>query len=99
MKSGDECVSAKSSKISRRRDARSIVVSDRLLSRLKRCEELLQAHGVTIEDDPAIDHTESTQHAPVPASKTDDGQMIVEHGYSRYVEKCDFSVSSLVDST
>ena len=59
MKSGDECTSAKVSKASRRRDVGSGIVSDRLLARLKRCEELLQAHGVKIEDDRAAPELQS----------------------------------------
>jgi Fungal Zn(2)-Cys(6) binuclear cluster domain len=86
-KTGDACAPAKSSKTLKRRDA---PVSDRLLSRLKRCEELLQAHGIKIEDDLTSNDRHRTRDMPAPASNNDDGQMIVESGHSRYLEKYGF---------
>ena len=62
-------------------------MTERLLSRLKRCEELLQAHGVKIEDDHAAGDGDSPVDVTAPASKTADGQIIVEHGHSRYIER------------
>ena len=70
-----------------RRDARSGLKSDRLLSRLKRCEALLQTYGVKIEDDYDAGDKDSTRDAPAAATSSDDWQMIVEQGRSRYVEK------------
>lgn len=63
------------------------MISNRLLSSLKRCEELLQARGVKLEDDPATSDTKSSQDILAPASTIDEGQMIDEHGHSRYLEK------------
>lgn len=91
VRSGDQCAPAKSLKTIKRQDARSGLVNDRLRSRLKRCEELLQASGIKIEDDVAPDERvqrDSLRDVDTPASNVDDGQMIVEHGHSRYLEKC-----------
>jgi hypothetical protein len=77
-----------------RRDARSGIINEHLLSRLKRCEELLQAHGLQIEDD-RLGGEKDTSMKAAPVSKSEEGQMIVEHGQSRYVEKYDFRFSKV----
>ena len=86
-KSGGECISAKVSTASRRRDVGSGIISNRLLARLKRCEELLQAHGTKIEEDCAAGESDGIKLAAASASKVTGGQMILEHGHSRYIEK------------
>jgi hypothetical protein len=59
---------------------------------------LLQTYGVKIEDDYAVDNTDSTRDASAAATDSDDEQMIVEQNQSRYVEKYDLSLYSLVIS-
>ena len=93
IKSGGDCIrSAKQSKVFRRRDAAAGATADRLLARIKRCEELLRAHGVNVEDDGAAGDVEDARQATTSASKTADGQMIVEQGHSRYIERYPFRV-------
>ena len=94
MKTGDECGSAKSFKAVRRRDTGSGVVSDRVLARLKRCEELLEANGVKIENEPANGDRDNARDT-ASASKAADGHMIVERGHSRYIERKGYPLSSL----
>jgi Fungal Zn(2)-Cys(6) binuclear cluster domain len=87
VKSRDECTPAKFSKAFRRRAVRSAASSDLLLSRLKQCEELLQAHGINIEDERVVSDNHGAQDARAPASNSDEGKMIFDQGRPRYVEK------------
>jgi Fungal Zn(2)-Cys(6) binuclear cluster domain len=90
-KSGGECISsARSSKVFRRQGGAAGATADRLLARIKRCEDSLRAHGLNAEDDGADGDVENAREATPSASKTADGQMIVEHGHSRYIERCPF---------
>jgi Fungal Zn(2)-Cys(6) binuclear cluster domain len=92
VKSGGECTSARSLKALRRRDAGAGATADRLLARIRRCEELLQVQGVNVEDDGVAGDVDNARQASstATASKTADGQMIVEHGHSRYIERYSF---------
>lgn len=83
LRSGDECNSGVRNKPPRARQRlnRTGARVDDLLLRLKQCEDALQAHEITVDDEPAP--------APVTSSQNTQGQMIVKGGDSRYVDKYD----------
>jgi len=62
------------------------------LARLKRCEELLESHGVKVEDEVetqrSIDEQmmQSPDDSRSPESAADIGKLIIERGHSRYFE-------------
>ena len=69
----------------RRHNVRSRANIDRLISRVKRYEELLKHHGLELDEPHAAQESDSGQEMSTRVPKTNDGQMI--EGRSRYVEK------------
>jgi hypothetical protein len=84
-----ECVT-KAPSLPRRRRAQ--ISKGDLLARLRRCEELLESHGVKVEDEAETQRPVDEQmvHSPddsrSPESAADVGKLIIERGHSRYFE-------------
>jgi hypothetical protein len=89
VKAQVECI-AKAPTLPRRRKAQ--ISKGDLLARLRRCEELLEIHGVKVEDEieaprPTDQHmTHSTDDSRSPESTADIGKLVIERGHSRYFE-------------
>ena len=89
IKSRADCITKASSGPRRRR---AQVSKGDLLARLRRCEELLESHGVKVEDeveaqrpvDQQMVHSADDSRSPEPTA--DIGKLIIERGHSRYIE-------------
>jgi hypothetical protein len=66
----------------RSRERRTGAGHDKLLARLKRYEELLQAHGIQ----PNAEDDMSLSEALSPETEDDDGHLFVQDGHARFVE-------------
>jgi len=89
IKARAECITKASTGPRRRRVQ---VSRGDLLARLRRCEELLESHGVKIEDEVEAQRPIDQQmvlspdDAGSPESTVDIGKLIIERGHSRYIE-------------
>jgi hypothetical protein len=78
VKGGKECRPIVHAKAIRQRDPRAGQI-DLLLTRLRRCEALLQSHGISVE-------SQKPSEASVVNTPADDGQLILQDGHARYIE-------------
>lgn len=87
-KNGTECRPAtRQAKALRSREAPNATDHDRLLTHLRRCEELLVAHGIDVETHQRTSGDDvSMRESLSPGVEDDDGHMIVQHGHTRFVE-------------
>jgi hypothetical protein len=87
---------SKAPTISRRRKARAQISKEDLLTQLKRCEELLERHGVSVEDELEGGVMETgggrgmsvkeESRSPESVATDNMGKLIIERGHSRYIE-------------